>query len=362
MIHYIIVFFTLLVLIWLSSRKSLWEPYQDYRLSVFLCLSLLGFMSAFKATTVGNDTVEYVRLFRMGEGALAASTRYEIGYLYFSFTIWKLFHNVQFLFLLFSVVFYLSLGRFISKYSAMPWVSILIFFAYTLFGFSMSALRQSLAVAILFVSFDFALKRKYINFAFAIAAASLFHTSALFFILMPFLLELKPTRKTFFLFVGVTCILYILFGILLDVLFGYFTYYSNYQNGIYFKGGMRIASIFQLLLSLLFLYIGNLSYKGIVEEEESYEKQLLGHFLVIQMAVVSLSILCLKVNLLDRVVLYYSNFVMLLIPNSLALMPDEKRKFWGKVVLVAVFLYSLIILMFRPEWNSVFPYSFCWNE
>ena len=59
-------------------------------------------MSAFKASTVGNDTHEYIRLFEMGNDALMAGTRYEIGYLYFSQIFWKITHNPQVLFLVYS--------------------------------------------------------------------------------------------------------------------------------------------------------------------------------------------------------------------------------------------------------------------
>lgn len=362
MIQYVFVYFVLLIFIWISSKYSLWEPYRNNKIGVCLCLTLLCAMSAFKSSTIGNDTHEYIRIFKLGEDVFKAETRYELGYLLFSQIIWKLFHNIQALFIVYSLLFYFSLGRFLFKYSSMPWISIFMFFAYTLFGFSMSALRQSLAIAILFWGFDFALQRKYVSFAFTIICASMFHVSAIFFSLCPLILRLKPTRRTLYLIV-----MFIIFGLVMfsniqELFFKYLPYFGHYQNGAYYQGGVRLASIFQLLLSMLFLYISYSAYKGILEDECSFEKLFLGKLIIIQLVVVALSILCLKVNILDRVVLYYSSFVMLLVPNSIALMPYEKRNFWGLMSLTSVFIYTLIILMFRPEWNSVFPYSFCWNE
>lgn len=350
-------------MIFCFSTKSLWLSNRS-RIGIgeILCLLLLCSMSAFKASTVGNDTHEYLRLFEMGDYALTADTRYELGYLHFSQTIWKIFHDPQVLFIVYSLIFYFSLGRFLWKYSSMPWLSILIFFSYTLFGFSMSALRQSLAIAILFFGFDFALKKKYILFFVSIIVASLFHSSAIFFALCPFILKLKPSKKTIYLFICSTLVISLLFGNILNTIFGYLPYYGHYQEGAYFEGGVRLASILQLLLAVFFLYIGYISYNKMPIGNPSSDKEFLGHLVVIQMVVVALSILCLKVNILDRIVLYYSVFVLLLIPNSISVMPYGKRKAWGSLVLIALFLYTLVILVLRPGWNSVYPYKFCWDE
>lgn len=362
MLQYTFIFFALLVILSFFSRKSLWASNSNSKIGESICLFLLCCMSAFKASTVGNDTHEYLRLFEMGDDALMAGTRYELGYLYFNQIIGDFSHNPQILFIVYSVIFYLSLGRFLWKYSPMPWLSILIFFSYTLFGFSMSALRQSLAISILFIGFDFALNKKYILFIVTIIGASLFHSSAIFFALCPFILKLKPTKRTVSLFIVSTLVISLLFGNLLETIFSYMPYYGHYQGGAYFEGGVRFASILQLLLAVFFLYIGYVSYNKIPIDNTSSEKKFLGHLIVIQMVVVSLSILCLKVNILDRIVLYYSAFVLLLIPNAISLMPYGKRKTWGRFVLLAIFLYTLVILMLRPEWNSVFPYKFCWDE
>lgn len=362
MLQYIFVFFVLIAIISFSAKTQLWLPNSKNKIGESVCLVLLFCMSAFKASTVGNDTHEYLRLFELGDDILMADTRYELGYLYFSQLIWKISHNAQVLFIVYSLIFYFLLGRFLWKYSSMPWLSILIFFSYTLFGFSMSALRQSLAIAIMFIGFDFALKKKYILFLGTVLGASLFHSSAVFFALCPLVLKLKPSRTTVSLFIGSTLVISLLFGDLLDTIFSYLPYYGHYQESAYFEGSVRLASIFQLVLAIFFLYIGYSSYKMMPKGNTSSEKEFLGHLVVIQMVVVSLSILCLKINILDRIVLYYSTFILLLIPNALSVIPHGKRKLWGSLALIAIFFYTLVILILRPEWNSVFPYKFCWNE
>lgn len=277
MIQYVFIFFVLLIFVWVSSKYSLWEPYHSNKIGVCLCLTLLCSMSAFKASTIGNDTHEYIRIFKLGQDVFKAGTRYELGYLLFSQIIWKLFHNIQALFIVYSLFFYMSLGRFLFKYSSMPWISIIIFFAYSLFGFSMSALRQSLAIAILFFGFDFVLQRKYILFALSIICASMFHVSAILFSLCPLILKFPPTRRTFYLIFVFVILGLLMFSNIQELFFNYLPYFGHYQNGAYYQGGVRIASIFQLLLSILFLYIGYSSYKGLSEDEGSYAKKFLGN-------------------------------------------------------------------------------------
>lgn len=58
MLQYILIFFILLVLISFSSKKSIWIPSSNNRVGESVCLLLLCCMSAFKASTVGNDTHE----------------------------------------------------------------------------------------------------------------------------------------------------------------------------------------------------------------------------------------------------------------------------------------------------------------
>ena len=122
MLQYTFIFSVLLIIIIACTKKSIWNPSKSNKLGVCLCLLLLCCMSAFKASTVGNDTHEYLRLFEMGDDALTAGTRYELGYLYFSQTIWKISQNPQILFVVYSLFFYASLGRFLLKYSSMPWI------------------------------------------------------------------------------------------------------------------------------------------------------------------------------------------------------------------------------------------------
>ncbi len=84
---------------------------------------------------------------------------------------------------LISLVFVLGLYRLLMYHSADPALSLVVFLALDLFGFSLSGLRQTLAIGILFFSYPFLKEKRFFRFALIVVTASLFHSTALIFLL-----------------------------------------------------------------------------------------------------------------------------------------------------------------------------------
>lgn len=363
MMHFIVLFLILLIIFAITSKGRLFYIQNNTsKFGYILCLIILCLLSSLKASTVGNDTHEYLRLYEMGDNLLLGETRYEIGYLYYNVIIKRLFDSPQMLFVITSIIIYFSLGRLLWRHSSIPWLSIMIFFSYTLFGFTMSSLRQSIAISILFWGYDFVVGKKYLPFVLIVFFASLFHVSAIFFILFPLLNYFTPRKKTIVLFIVFSLSAYLFLSDILRIAFGYLSDYSHYQEGVYFEGDVRLASILQLLMAMMFFLIAYYSYKNVVFVNNYITENHLDLLIMLQMVAVSLSLLCLKVNIIDRVVLYYSSFVLLLLPNALVNYSLSRRTIWIIIILLILFLYTLIILIYRPNWNSVYPYSFFWEE
>lgn len=80
---------------------------------------------------------------------------------------------------------------FIGKYSENITLSIFLFFMTSYFGFTMGAIRQSLAIAICLLAIDCQMKRKYLLFFALVLLAMTFHSFALVFFASPFL-EFRP--------------------------------------------------------------------------------------------------------------------------------------------------------------------------
>lgn len=117
---------------------------------------------------------------------LVAFVFYKIG---FSFNV---FHAVI------SFLFTVSIYNLIRKYSKNIYLSYLIYFTLGLFNFMLSGLRQSIALSILMFSYKFLREGKFIKFVTIVVFASLFHSTAIVFILAYPLFMLKYTKGNMF--------------------------------------------------------------------------------------------------------------------------------------------------------------------
>lgn len=362
MVHFILLTFCVLsILYWLNPACMKIEKNTDKKRFLF-AFTILGLLSALKASTIGNDTPEYVRIYEICPGMDLYFSRYEPGYIFFNQLLNRFSDSPQLLFLATSVIVFYSFGRFIWKYSNMPWLSIVLFFLCGQFAFVMSALRQSFAMAILFFAFEFLLKKKYIVFSALVLLASTFHNSALlFFICLP-LSFIKLNKKTIIIFIAVSIISLFLFTDLLNTFFFYYAAYERYTDSDYFQGGVRFASVMQLLLSILFFKLGYDYVKDSINHtnEEKYRANRV--MVVIHLVAVYLYILCLRVNLIDRFAIYYSVFMVVFVPNALNVKQLNLKKKIINAFICYYVVFTLTALMYRPNWNTIYPYKFYWQE
>lgn len=108
-----------------------------------------------------------------------------------------------------SSVLILSVYRASNKYVKNSLISMIIFFYLYFISFSFVLIRQGLSIGILLFSYKFIFKREKYYFLISVLVASLFHKSALIFILAYFLPKLKITKKTFILSIFFIAILMI---------------------------------------------------------------------------------------------------------------------------------------------------------
>lgn len=88
----------------------------------------------------------------------------------------------------------LVFGRFIYRYSASPVQSFLYYWGLWFFTFNFSALKQSVAMSLLLLSFDALLDRRLIRYLITVFIASLFHFPALVFAPAFWIIKLNPRR------------------------------------------------------------------------------------------------------------------------------------------------------------------------
>ncbi len=366
MLHFLSIFIVLLIILTVSSSHKFADcaKCNTNRTGLFFCMLILCFLASFRSYIVGNDTESYIHVFHQCEDYLLLGSRFEIGYVYLNVFLKRLCSNPQIVFVVSSIFIYFSFTRFIWKYSRMPWLSMLVFFM-LVFGSTVNIMRQCIAVAVLLYGVDFIIQRKLIPFVLSVVIAFLFHYTAVFFVFAWFLPNIKLNGRTLFVFASLTLFCYTLFSSLLSYAFSYFSMYEYYSDSMYFEGEARTATMIQIAMSFSISLLGYVSYYYYTDDEWKKAKkdgQIVKLLILIQFVATVIYVLCLKLNLLDRVAFYYSVFSFVSLANAISLYPIYVRKRLAFGVVLFLLTYSCIIIVERPNWNRVFPYEFCWND
>lgn len=155
-------------------------------------------IAAIRSRIVGGDTWFYVRMFdACVDVPLAQALRIEEKDPFFSAFLWlvgKITNNYTVLFAFVAIIFCFSVWRFIYKNSKDPMLSIIILFALNFYQFSLTGMRQTLAMAFILIAFSYFQKEKPWKAVAFIVIASLFHLSALICLLLVLLRKIPLNR------------------------------------------------------------------------------------------------------------------------------------------------------------------------
>lgn len=328
---------------------------------LWIYIIILTIMSAFRGPEVGNDTDEYIRIFDVCQQPFFLETsRYEHGYIWLNRFLRSFTDNSQILFIVYSLFVYFSIGRFISKYSKNKWLSVFMLLAYGFFSSSFTLVRQGITLGILLFSFDYIISGRKLKFLILIILASLFHSTSLLFIFAYLARYIRPSVKKFVISILIGLVALSIFSFLLDSMFKLFPMYEHYKSRSYI-GDAGIANLFYIIISSLILVY---SYLVLYKREgksivSSAEIKIDNTAMILVMFAIVIYILSMKANIMDRIGIYYNIYSIILLPNAINALNNYNRFYIQPLAIIFFYLYTMTILMFRPEWNSVFPYSFC---
>lgn len=203
------------IMAYLSDRNSSHKIGQDgakayiQKDKFFFMLMALGMAVFVGLRTRGNDTYTYRQMYEGIEGNLSAIKR--IDWAKFSAAPGLTFccillksmgatsQDYLMVFALFTVLTYLWLIR---KYTSNIWLSVYFFLTMGVYTFTMAAIKQTTAVALLVIATDRAIQKKWKQFAFWVLIAELFHPYAFIYLVIPFLFFSPWSNRTYLLLVG----------------------------------------------------------------------------------------------------------------------------------------------------------------
>lgn len=162
----------------------------------------------------GNDTLAYRQAYENMTGSLSQVEWYKLsaapGLQLCEVLLHRIGASTQDYIMITSVFTIIVYLWFIRKYSTDLWLSVYYFITMGIYTFSMAAIKQTVAVAILVIATDRAIQKKWIRFILLVVIAELFHPYAFVYLIIPYLFFKPWTSRTGLLLIGTIFVSYFL--------------------------------------------------------------------------------------------------------------------------------------------------------
>lgn len=336
---------------------------RSKREKVFLIIAMtvLFVLVAIRDESMGNDTIKYLDLYtKCAEEKWNVDIfggYYDSGYLIFNILLSYISPSRRFFMIVMSLIFNLSVYRFIKNNSKNYLLSVLIYIGLLFFYSSMTMMRQFMAMSIMLESIKFAKEKRIVPFILLALLALTIHSTAIlaFFIYPIYNTKYKSNRTLAIIASSIIATLFIgnIYASLMEFL-GRNTYYlsriGNSEN---------ISSIINFVIySAIGILLAHSSSK-----ERTNTNNELSPYIYSSTASASLSIMSTRMNILSRADDYFSLTLVAGIPNMIEAISNNKNKKIAKFALVAFILaFSSAIIGLRPEWNTAYNYKPCFSK
>jgi transmembrane protein EpsG len=252
-------------------------------------------------------------------------------------------------------LFYISvIANFIEKNlkNNTKWIGILLLLINPyLFLIHLSSLRQTIAILIFVLSTKYLINKNLIKYVFTIFIASLFHSSAIILLLIyPFISPNKLKSKNVIVFI--IALILVVTTPLLDYILNFaFNYFPEYR--FYYLQGITNSIRSTILTSFILTFI--LLFSNMVKNKYRIYTKL-------SIFALSLSILTLKVSMMNRMVMYFEIFLIIILPvlfingkNTLA------KKFFIAIVII-IYILRYVSFFSNPLWENFNRYRSLFNN
>jgi hypothetical protein len=353
MIVYALMMLILIVIYPLFRTKVVLVHGKTIKVNNWIYIYIASFMliavAGLRGISVGIDTFQYentydrIKLLSFSELFVAGPV--EHGYRLLQYTIDQLFGDFQILLIFVAILYVGMVSRLIYKYSNSPLMSYILFIGFGFYTFGMSAIRQTIAMAIIIIAFEYMKEKSFRKFLISTLLASTFHVTALIFLPCYWFVKFKLNKKIILLLIVVAIVL---FG-LQDEIRGILNIYARLEYSAVETGG------FGMYFFIVFSVILGIVYRVPFIKENDYNK----YFLYMMIA----SAMILPITQFNPVVmrLYFYNFIFMIIyiPNVLSVIHNRIIRFIG---ISAYSLTSIIWFFYEViRVSELENYRFFWQ-
>lgn len=314
-----------------------------------MCAQLL-FLAIFKSPEYGVDSSAYTAWFlQWREMSLLDVLKYygtEPGYIAINKIIGFFTDDIVIFYGILAVITLIPQFIFIKKYSMLTGLSLVIFTALGFHEFSMSILRQALALAIYVWGFKYISERKFWKYALFVFLAFCFHKTAAITIFLYFLYPWKSTFSRLLASFGVSLALFLFSPWILSLL----NQWAGKSYELNYVAGRNLYILLWFLTGGIFL----------IGKKRINNESIKVHYDSLNMAAVFQS-LSMAMDTFARAIQYYQMSLIILISDvvyHIGLKEKKNQRFFVPIyfVLCVVFYFYYITAGF----DSTRTYSFYW--
>lgn len=330
------------LLVWMLgfyySRK---KPTSGYICAMMLPLFL---MVAFRGADVGSDTSRYLASYlsiQQGDSLSYTLDNFSVekGYITFIWLLRQIGLGEHGLFFSEAIIFIGSIVVF-CKRNANDVPFMLVATSLSLQEFALTGIRQTIAISIFLVAYEFAVKRQYIIYTAFILLASTFHTSIWMVYPVVFLINRKFDKKSLIIYMGILVFAFLF----MNRIFSFVASSLEYDDRYVLQS--LNAGYYSFFASLVFAVMLIRAYKA---ESNNIQFRPAAHLTILNCMFIAIRFVNVMIS---RVVLYVSFFPYLMID----MMNDQnpKKHTYKKVALVYLSAYiiyrTLFIENFEFSW------------
>lgn len=356
-----IIYLFLIIVVLLSLFFNIDKIDKLKKIWIIIIFFILTVISAIRSVNVGVDTIQYYDAFKkisLLSFNQSMNTRYEIGFFYLVKLISCITSNPQIFLAIISFFIIPCIGRFIYKNSQNVVFSTLLYVLFNIYFFNLTGMRQSLALVFLLKAYEYIKSDNTKKFIIYTVIASLFHSSAIIFLILLALKKIKYKKKYYFLTIFISIVAFIFLKPIFIAIANIIGKYSGYIDSKDFGVSNYFGSLFQFLLTFavysfcIFMYFAN----------SKKQKNNSHNYFDIGLWLLSLNVICqfmaMKMNIIGRMNQYFWIYSIILIPNLILLEKKSKKRMLLCVTIIFLaLLYWFIVGIYRPEWNGAIPYS-----
>lgn len=320
--------------------------------SIVLILSGLSFLilwllTAFRSRAIGKDVENYLVYFKWFSNGPIDHPKVEIGYQLLNYLIWQISSDEHVFLIIMATIMYCWIGVYIYKFSKNPAVVLCLFFS-CFFSVYTSILRQGMAMVIALYGYQLLKNKKRILAALVFLLATSFHTTA--FLCFLLFLNFDILKKQWFV-LGITaaCVIASLSGVMKSAVNLVFPKYTHYFAGQYAGSGWLAISVFLFTYIVFYLLVS----KSLDEDNKS-DNVIATNFTLLLL----LTAFGYAVNLFERAGEYFLLIGITELPNVLYRGKIKHFRFWLLMIGTFYLILFVLILIYRPGWNHLYPYEF----